>query len=99
MTDTALVDPLQASDVAAYLKRHPDFLTDYPELAAQLQLPREQGQVASLATYQLQNLREKNAELERRMAEFIAVAAGNEQLMPRVYELYASVVRARAPAG
>ena len=62
MTDTALVDPLQASDVAAYLKRHPDFLTDYPELAAQLQLPREQGQVASLATYQLQNLREKNAE-------------------------------------
>jgi uncharacterized protein YigA (DUF484 family) len=98
MTDTALVDPLQASDVAAYLKRHPDFLTDYPELAAQLQLPREQGQVASLATYQLQNLREKNAELERRMAEFIAVAAENEQLMQRVHELNVAVLRARTPA-
>ena len=98
MTDTALVDPLQASDVAAYLKRHPDFLTNYPELASQLQLPREQGQVASLATYQLQNLREKNAELERRMAEFIANAAENEQLMQRVHELNVAVLRARTPA-
>ena len=69
MTDTALDDSLTAKDVADYLRRHPGFLNEFPELAAQLELPREQGQVASLAAYQTQNLREKNAELERRLAE------------------------------
>lgn len=98
MTDTALVDQLQASDVAAYLRRHPDFLASFPELAAQLQLPREQGRVASLASYQLQQLRDKNAELERRLAELATVAVENEQLMQRVHDLNVAVLKARTPA-
>ncbi|HEX7815808.1 DUF484 family protein [Dyella sp.] len=98
MTDTALVDTLQASDVAAYLQQHPDFLAAYPDLAAQLQLPHEKGQVASLATYQLQALREKNAGLERKLAELIDVAAENEKLMQRVHELNIAVLRSRTPA-
>ena len=97
MTDTAL-DDLQAQDVAAYLQRHPGFLNDFPDLAAQLELPREQGQVASLAAYQLQNLREKNAELERRLAELTAVAAENERLMQRIHDLNVAVLRANTPA-
>ncbi|WP_266168679.1 DUF484 family protein [Dyella subtropica] len=98
MTDTALDDTLQAQDVAAYLRRHPGFLNDFPDLAAQLTLPREQGPVASLAVYQLQNLREKNAELERRLAELVAIAAENEQLMQRVHDLNVTVLRANTPA-
>jgi len=42
-------DATEAGAVAAYLKQHPSFLSDYPELAAQLTVPREQGSVASLA--------------------------------------------------
>jgi uncharacterized protein YigA (DUF484 family) len=87
-------DTIDAGTVAAYLKRHPSFLSDYPELAAQLTMPREQGTVASLATYQLQQLREKNAELERRLAELSAIAAGNEQLMERVHALDVALLRA-----
>jgi uncharacterized protein YigA (DUF484 family) len=98
MTDSVLDDTLQAKDVAAYLRRHPGFLNDFPDLASQLELPREQGQVASLAAYQLQNLREKNAELERRLAELVAVAAENERLMQRVHELNVAVLRANTPA-
>jgi uncharacterized protein YigA (DUF484 family) len=98
MTDSALDDSLQAKDVAAYLRRHPGFLNDYPELAAQLTLPREQGPVASLAVYQLQQLRDKNAELERRLAELAAIAAENEQLMQRVHDLNVAVLRANTPA-
>ena len=75
MTDTLIDDTTQGRVVAAYLKNHPHFLSDYPELAAQLTMPREQGAVASLAMYQLQGLRDKNAELERRLAELIAIAA------------------------
>ena len=98
MSDTALAETLSASDVAAYLRRHPEFLADYPDLAAQLTLPREQGPVASLAVYQLQSLREKNAELERQLANLIAIAAENERLMQRVHDLNVAVLRANTPA-
>ena len=98
MTDTALEDSLSAADVAAYLRRHPGFLIEFPELAAQLELPREQGQVASLAAYQTQNLREKNAELERRLVELTRIAAENERLMQRIHDLNVAVLRAGTPA-
>ena len=94
MTATLLDDATQARVVASYLKLHPEFLSDYPELAAQLKMPHEKGPVASLATYQLQSLREKNAELERRLAELIAIAAENEKLMERVHALTVALLRA-----
>jgi uncharacterized protein len=94
MTATLLDDATQARVVAAYLKHHPEFLSEYPELAAKLTMPREQGPVSSLAIYQLHSLREKNAELERRLAELIEIAAENEQLMERVHALTVALLRA-----
>lgn len=97
MTDTVTDQTLQPEQVAAYLRRHPGFLADYPELAAQLTMPREQGAAASLAVYQLQSLRDKNTELETRLAELIAIAAENERLMKRVHELTVALLRANTP--
>jgi len=97
MTNALLNETIQASDVAAYLRRHPGFLSDYPELATLLTLPREQGAVASLAAYQLQALRDKNTELERKLVEFATIAAENERLMQRVHELNVAVLRANTP--
>ncbi len=94
MTATLLDDATQARVVAAYLKRHPEFLSEYPELAAKLTMPREQGPVSSLAVYQLNSLREKNAELERQLGELIAIAAENEKLMERVHTLTVALLRA-----
>ncbi|WP_158881150.1 DUF484 family protein [Rhodanobacter sp. L36] len=94
MTATLLDDATQARVVAAYLKRHPEFLSEYPELAANLTMPREQGPVSSLAVYQLQSLRDKNAELERKLAELISIAADNEKLMERVHALTVALLRA-----
>ena len=94
MTATLLDDVTQARVVAAYLKRHPEFLSDYPDLAAKLTMPREQGAVSSLAVYQLQSLRDKNTDLERRLAELIAIAAENEKLMERVHALTVALLRA-----
>lgn len=85
---------LDAAAVAAYLKRHPGFLGGYPELAAQLTLPREQGAVASLAGFQTQQLREKNTELEQRLVELTAIAADNQRLMERMHALTAALLRA-----
>jgi len=44
--------------------------------------------------YQLQSLRDKNAELERRLAELIEIAAENEKLMERVHALTVALLRA-----
>ncbi|MDE1893488.1 MAG: DUF484 family protein [Pseudomonadota bacterium] len=94
MTATLLDDATQARVVAAYLKRHPEFLSEYPELAAKLTMPREQGPVSSLAIYQMQSLRDKNAELERQLAELVGIAAENERLMERVHGLTVALLRA-----
>ncbi len=94
MTATLLDDATQARVVAAYLKNHPAFLSDYPDLAARLTVHRSDGPVASLAVYQLQSLREKNAQLERRLAELITIAADNEKLMERVHGLTVALLRA-----
>jgi uncharacterized protein YigA (DUF484 family) len=94
MTATLLDDATQARVVAAYLKNHPEFLSDYPDLVARLTVHRTDGPVASLAVYQLQSLREKNAQLEQRLTELVAIAAENEKLMERVHGLTVALLRA-----
>lgn len=94
MAEMSLKDGLQAMDVAEYLRRHPQFLKDFPDLAMSLTLPREQGPAASLASYQLDVLRGKNRELETRLAELVEVAGENEQLMVRVHSLTVAMLRA-----
>lgn len=94
MAEMTLKDGLEAMDVAAYLRGHPNFLKDFPDLALSLLVPREHGPAASLASYQLEVLREKNRELTRRLAELIETASDNEQLMVRVHSLTLALMRA-----
>jgi hypothetical protein len=81
-------------DVADYLRRNPDFLKDFPDLAMNLEMPREHGPAASLASYQLDVLRGKNRTLERRLAELIEIASSNEQLVVQVHSLTMGLLRA-----
>ncbi|URL58585.1 DUF484 family protein [Luteibacter flocculans] len=94
MTDTAIDGDIKPATVASYLRRHPDFLTAYPDLANELVLPSANGPAASLAVHQLRGLREKNAELEGRLKELTTVAADNEKLMRRVHGLMLALLGA-----
>ncbi len=94
MSDMTLKDGLQAMDIAEYLRSNPQFLKDFPDLAMSLQIPREQGPAASLASYQLDVLRGKNRALERRLAELIEIAGDNEQLVVQVHSLTLGLLRA-----
>ena len=54
MTDTfdkfdKAQEKLGAHEIAAWLRRHPNFLQQFPDLALTLVVPREQGSAASLA--------------------------------------------------
>jgi uncharacterized protein YigA (DUF484 family) len=94
MSELSVKDSLTAMEVASYLRRHPQFLGEFPDIAMALVLPREQGPAASLASYQLDVLREKNRELSRRLHDLIEIAHENESLMVRVHTLTLAQMRA-----
>ena len=85
-------------DVAAWLRRHPNFLQQFPDLALTLVVPREQGPAASLASYQLEVLRDKNRELSRRLHELFANAQENERLAVRTHQLTLALMKQRDAA-
>ena len=89
---------LGAHEVAAWLRRHPKFLAQFPDLALSMVVPREDGPAASLASYQLEVLREKNRELNRRLADLFANAQDNERLAVRTHQLALALMRAVTPA-
>ena len=104
MTDTfdkfdKAQDKLGAHEIAAWLRRHPAFLQQFPDLALTLVVPREQGSAASLAGYQLEILRDKNRELSRRLQELFANAHENERLAVRTHQLTLALMKQNHAAG
>ena len=93
MFDKQTQEKLGAHEVAVWLRRHPTFLQQFPDLALTLVVPREQGSAASLASYQLEILREKNRELSRRLQELFANAQENERLAVRTHQLTLALLR------
>jgi len=93
MPDLTLKQSLEAMDIAEYLRQHPRFLENFPDVATELVMPRERGPAASLAAYQLEALRARNHELNKRLAELVAIAGDNEQLMVRVHTLTVGLLR------
>jgi uncharacterized protein YigA (DUF484 family) len=91
MSDTQ--EKLGAHEVAAWLRRHPRFLQQFPDLAISLVVPRDEGSAASLASYQLEVLRDKNRELSRRLQELFANAQENERLAVRTHQLTLALMR------
>jgi uncharacterized protein YigA (DUF484 family) len=89
---------LGAHEVAAWLRRHPKFLGQFPDLALSLVVPRDDGPAASLASYQLDVLRDKNRELGRRLSELFANAQDNERLAVRTHQLALALMRAESAA-
>ncbi|AXI83890.1 DUF484 family protein [Xylella taiwanensis] len=86
-------DKMGAYEVAAWLRRHPAFLKQFPDLALTLVVPRENASTASLASYQVEVLRDKNRALSRRLAELTSNAQANEQLAMRTHQLTLALMR------
>ncbi|MCF7221513.1 DUF484 family protein [Marilutibacter chinensis] len=92
-------EKLGAHEVAAWLRRHPRFLQQFPDLALSLVVPRDEGSAASLASYQLEVLRDKNRELSRRLRELFANAQENERLAVRTHQLALALMRQDSASG
>ncbi len=92
------VEKMGAHEVAAWLRRHPGFLKQFPDLALSLVVPRDDGPTASLASYQLEVLRDKNRELSRRLADLGSNAQINERLAVRTHQLTLALMRQASAA-
>ncbi|MBP3984217.1 DUF484 family protein [Pseudoxanthomonas helianthi] len=92
------IEKLGAHEVAAWLRRHPTFLRQFPDLALSLVVPRDEGPTASLASYQLDVLRDKNRELSKRLNELFANAQENERLVVRTHQLTLALLKQNSAA-
>lgn len=81
---SAAVDDAKVAD---YLARHPDFFKHHPELLERMAVPHKSGDASSLVEYQVSLLRERNAQLDRKLKELVNIARENEALMERVHRL------------
>ena len=92
-TDNDSRDRHGAHEVAAWLRRHPRFLQHFPDLALSLVVPREVGSASSLASYQLEVLRDMYRVLNRRLHELFGNAQENERLAVRTHQLTLALMR------
>jgi uncharacterized protein YigA (DUF484 family) len=78
---------LAATDIAAYLRRHPDFLLTRPDLLAVLTPPeREMGEgVVDMQRFMLERLRTDTARLKLVQRKLIATSRANQQNQARVH--------------
>ena len=91
-------EKLGAHEIAAWLRRHPTFLKQFPDLALSMVVPRDEGPAASLASYQLDVLRDKNRELARRLQDLFANAQENERLAVRTHQLTLALMKQSSAA-
>ncbi|MEE4638727.1 MAG: DUF484 family protein [Wenzhouxiangella sp.] len=90
MSDT---EPLTPEQVAAWLRRHPDLLCQFPDLIDELELPCP-DQAVSLIQHRVLRLRRSNEQLEQKLRQLATIAGENERLMKRLHQLTLEVMSA-----
>jgi uncharacterized protein YigA (DUF484 family) len=78
---------LEAEDVAAYLRAHPEFFVGHDELLPELRIPHQRGDTVSLVEHQLKLLRERNIEMRHRLSQLMDVARDNDRLFEKTRRL------------
>src|SRR3546814_13943989 len=92
---TAAAQPVSADLVAAYLRRHPDFLAQHVDLLDVLTPPaRDRGQgVIDLQQVMVERLRRENAELNDLRNDLVATAPRHPALQSRVHHAILALPR------
>jgi uncharacterized protein YigA (DUF484 family) len=73
--------------VASYLRKHPDFLNNNPDVLEVLELSHQSGPAVSMIERQVEQLRASNEDMSKQLKRLIRVASENEKLMSRLHAL------------
>lgn len=85
---------LNETEVAAYLRAHPDFLLRFPELLESMELQHSSGSAISLIERQVEILRGRSQRLEDRLGSLLEAARDNEKRATSVHRLARVLIRA-----
>jgi uncharacterized protein len=84
----------EEESIASYLQRHPEFFERHQALLARLKLPHARGgSTISLVERQIEVLREKQAQLEGKLAELVRVARANDAISERLHRFTRRLLR------
>lgn len=85
----------EEESVAQYLSHNTDFFERHQNLLTRLRLPHvRSGATISLVERQVEVLREKQASLEEKLAEFVRVARANDALADKVHRFTRRLLKA-----
>ena len=85
---------LSSSQVADYLRVHPEFFIEQDDLLAELSLPHESGKAISLLERQVTILRERGIDARQKLNNLIENARNNDQLFDTTHNLVLALLRA-----
>ncbi len=88
-------------EVRAFLAAHPHYLTDHPEVLAQIvpETRHEGGNITDLQGFLIERLRGENQKLARRHAELLATTRANAQAQSHIHTAALALLEARSFAG
>ncbi len=87
---------MNAEDVARFLKLHPQFFDEHPELLETIYVPHPYGgRAIPLSERQILTLREKLKLVESKLGELVRFGEENEAISEKVHRLAAALVGAR----
>lgn len=84
------------SDVANYLKNHPDFFTKRDDLLISLAIPHLRGSTISLVERQVALLREKNQNLRNELSQLVDAAKDNDSTFHLCRKIVLSLIEAES---
>ena len=94
MSDT-INSKLDAKDVRGFLRDHPTFLDDNPDILETMIVNHQPGGAVSLVERQLRSLRDRNTDLTAQLNQLVDVARDNELMFEKTRRLVVSLLDAK----
>jgi len=88
---------ITSESVERYLRDHPEFFNEHPEILSEIQVPHVRGDAVSLVEKQVSILREQNEQSRKRLHELIEIAKQNEDLARRMHYLVLTLMDVGEP--
>lgn len=88
------VEP-NAEQIAAYLRRHPDFFLKRPDLLMDIEVAHPAGGAVSLLERQVSVLRERNMDMRHRLNNLLDTARTNDRLFEQTKQLVLHLLEAQ----
>ncbi len=87
---------LNEREVAAFLKKNPDFFRKFPDVIHEIEVPHDTGGAISLVEHQSKILRERNTELHERLKQLVENARRNDRLFEQTRRLTLDLLDAKS---